>query len=293
MDQVCVSSNKYIGRKSSLEIKLKNFVKKFKIIWILCVMIIALQNYTINQYARAVLKLTIIQFIDLDSFKNLLQDSCLIYKEIPKRELTKSDCYTCEIIEQVDIIQHPEEILEFYVDLDWPVAYESSIKTNITIKEIALTLLIGDFLPCDYESNLKIDPLRILDVKSKWFMHWRNCDDINGKTIRSLYRPDLFLSISSETWTIMSFNYTTVHYKKINVYYNSRVVVSQISGSFNYQLMPKYLCKEICKPLSGRLETYKTNTLIFNSFIWDFQYLPMNISSEREKASVAIIYYLD
>lgn len=43
----------------------------------------------------------------------------------------------------------------------------------------------------------------------------RNCDDIQGKIMRSLYRPDMFLSISSKTWTIMSFKYKTVHYKKV------------------------------------------------------------------------------
>lgn len=33
--------------------------------------------------------------------------------------------------------------------------------------------------------------------------------------MRSIYRPDLFLSISTETWTIMSFKYNTVHYKQV------------------------------------------------------------------------------
>lgn len=33
------------------------------------------------------------QLIDLSNFKNLLHDSCLIYKKIPERKFTKSDCY--------------------------------------------------------------------------------------------------------------------------------------------------------------------------------------------------------
>lgn len=47
------------------------------------------------------------------------------------------------------------------------------------------------------------------------FCSRRNCDDVQGKIIRSLYKPDSFLSISPETWTIMSFKYKTVHFKKV------------------------------------------------------------------------------
>lgn len=50
------------------------------------------------------------------------------------------------------------------------------------------------------------------------------------------------------------------------MYYNSRVVISQISGTFNYQLMPKYPCKGICNPLNSQLETYKTDTCKYSDF---------------------------
>lgn len=97
------------------------------------------------------------------------------------------------------------------------------------------------------------------------------------------------------------------------MYYNSKVAVSQINGTFKYQLVPKMPCTKMCKSLNGRLETNHTCkyyllllrthkyipilhyflclfcTVIFNSFIWDFEYLPMNNSTE----SIAFIYYLD
>ncbi|XP_022172881.1 uncharacterized protein LOC111035538 [Myzus persicae] len=281
VDPKCSSGNAY-----------RRVIKKYKTLWILSAAVllivsVALQNYTINQYVRAIFKLIAMQLIDLKSFKNLLHDSCLMYKKIPERKLIESDCYSCEIIDRVDVVLRPEDILESYADLNWPVVYQSAVKTNVTVEDFSSVLLTGDLLPCDYESNLKIDPLRAIKTKYGWFMHWRNCDDIQGKLMRALYRPDSFLSISSETWTIMSSNYKTVHYKKINTYYDGRVAVSQISGTFKYRLVPKNLCAEICNPLDGSLETY--NTLVFNNFIWDFQYLPLNNSTNN----IAIIYYLD
>lgn len=38
------------------------------------------------------------------------------------------------------------------------------------------------------------------------------------------------------------------------------MAISQISGTFNYQLVPRYPCTGICKPLNGRLETHKADT---------------------------------
>ncbi|CAH1726699.1 unnamed protein product [Aphis gossypii] len=290
---MCVPSTERVGHKCSSDNAYRKIMTKCKTMWILgtvaalLIVSMALQNYTVNQYVRAILKLTVMQLIDLNNFKNLLHDSCLVYKKIPERELSESECYSCESIDRVDVVFKPEDVLESYADLNWPVAFQSNVKTNVTVEDIALTFLIGDLLPCDYESNLKIDPLRAIEMKYGWFMHWRNCDDVQGKIMRALYRPDSFLSISSETWTIMSFKYKTYHYKQINMYYNSRVAVSQISGTFNYRLVPKNPCTKICNHLDGRLETY--HTLVFNNFIWDFQYLPLNNSSN----SIAIIYYLD
>ncbi|XP_026817904.1 uncharacterized protein LOC113556886 [Rhopalosiphum maidis] len=290
---MCVPSTERVDHKCSSDSTYKKVMKKYKTIWILStvaallVISAALQNYTVSQYVRAILKLTVMQLIDLNNFKNLLHDSCLVHKKIPERELTESDCYSCESIDQVDVVYKPEDVLESYADLNWPVAFQSNVKTNLTVEDIALVFLIGDLLPCDYESNLKIDPLRAIEMKYGWFMHWRNCGDIQGKIMRALYRPDSFLSISSETWTIMSFKYKTFHYKQINMYYDSRVAVSQISGTFNYRLVPKNPCTEICYHLDGRLETY--HTLVFDNFIWDFQYLPLNNSTN----SIAIIYYID
>lgn len=34
-----------------------------------------------------------LQVVDLNSFKNLLYDSCLVYKKLPNRVLINSDCY--------------------------------------------------------------------------------------------------------------------------------------------------------------------------------------------------------
>ncbi|XP_029346211.1 uncharacterized protein LOC107883599 [Acyrthosiphon pisum] len=290
---MCVpSTERSVDPKCSSGSAYRRVIKKFKKSWILSVVALiivsaALQNHTVNQYVRAVLKLTAMQLIDLSNFKNLLHDSCLIYNKIPELKLTESDCYSCESIDRVDVVLRPEDILESYADLNWPFAYQSDVKTTVTVEDLALVLLNGDLLPCDYESNLKIDPLRAIEMKYGWFMHWRNCDDIQGKLLRALYRPDYFLSISPETWTIMSSKYKTVHYKKINTYYDGRVAVSQISGTFKYRLVPKNPCVEICNPLDGSLETH--HTLVFNNFIWDFQYLPSNNSTN----SVAIIYYLD
>ncbi|XP_025423515.1 uncharacterized protein LOC112692907 [Sipha flava] len=272
--------------------RLKNSMKERRILWILVVTVVLLsvliwQNYTINLYARAALKLAIMQVIDLKNFKNLLYDSCLVYKKIPDRVLTNSDCYSCEIINRVTVVNDPEETLESYAEFDWPVVYKSRIVANVSAEDVARVLLTGDFLPCDYKSNLRIDPLRAIEIKSGWFMHWRNCDDIQGKKMRSLYRPDSFLSIFAETWTIISLKYNTVHYKKIDLNFDSRVAVVQINGTIDYQMVPKNPCSDICRHLDGRLTTY--DTLIFNNFIWDFQYLPSNDTTE----SIAIVFYLD
>ncbi|KAL5233900.1 hypothetical protein ACI65C_001341 [Semiaphis heraclei] len=261
---MCAPSTERVDPKCSSGRANRRVIKKYKTIWVLSVVAVLLAvsatllNNTVNQYLRAVLKLIVMQFIDLNDFKNLLHDSCLMYKKIPERKLIESDCYSCESIDRVDVVLKPEDILESYADLNWPVAYQSDVKTTITAGDVALVFLTGDLLPCDYESNLKIDPLRVIEMKIGWFMHWRNCDDIQGKLMRTLYRPDSFLSISSETWTIMSSNYKTVHFKKINTYYDGKVVVSQISGMFKYRLVPRNPCTEICKPLDGRLETYNT-----------------------------------
>lgn len=112
------------------------------------------------------------QFMDLNYFKNLLYDSCLVYKEISKRQLDESDCYvstheytysiahvcivkcfsvvpfinchvcfnliqTCESIDRVDVVLKPEEDLETFTELDWPVEYESHVKTNVSVNEVA------------------------------------------------------------------------------------------------------------------------------------------------------------
>jgi len=37
-----------------------------------------------------------LQLIDLNNFKNLLHDSCLVYKKIPERELSESECYVSQ-----------------------------------------------------------------------------------------------------------------------------------------------------------------------------------------------------
>lgn len=111
--------------------------------------------------------------MDLNKFKNLLYDSCLLYKEVPEPELVKSDCYvskysilnifirhtnaigssnqclfqTCESIDQVIIINDPEEVLEFYTELEWPVTYKNDINTNITVKDVtfvSFSLFVGN-----------------------------------------------------------------------------------------------------------------------------------------------------
>jgi len=52
--------------------------------------------------------------------------------------------------------------------------------------------------------------------------------------MRALYRPDSFLSISPETWTIMSSKYKTVHYKK--VCYSTVETPTRSSNKIHYKL---------------------------------------------------------
>lgn len=46
-----------------------------------------------NKINKILFKINILQVIDLKNFKNLLYDSCLIYKKLPDNVLTNSDCY--------------------------------------------------------------------------------------------------------------------------------------------------------------------------------------------------------
>jgi hypothetical protein len=38
----------------------------------------------------------------------------------------------------VDVVYKPEDVLESYADLNWPVAFQSNVKTNVTVEDIAL-----------------------------------------------------------------------------------------------------------------------------------------------------------
>ncbi|XP_050520158.1 uncharacterized protein LOC126893739 [Daktulosphaira vitifoliae] len=246
------------------------------------------QSHIINQCARAVLKLFIMQLIDLNYYKNLLRDSCLIYIKIQNPKLVLSDCYSCESIDYVNVIENYLLALDSYRDLEWPVMFTNSYDTQTNVHNVTHNLFYNDLLPCNFESNLKIDPIKAIESKiNGWFMHWRNCDDTTGRDIRSLYKLDLFLNPSIETWSIMASNYNTINYKKIDLYYDSQVIIAQISGSFKYKLVPKDPCTDTCMVLKGRL--IKNDILMFNSFLWEFHYLPLNNFAE----SIAFIYHLE
>lgn len=67
--------------------------------------------------------------------------------------------------------------------------------------------------------------------------------------MRALYRPDSFLSISSETWTIMSSNYKTVHYKKVyDIHYSTIETSTLFSNKIHYKL---YLDQYVLRRQSG------------------------------------------
>jgi hypothetical protein len=112
---------------------------------------------------------SILQVIDLKNFKNLLYDSCLVYKKIPDRVLTNSDCYvsiisfeqpnitvyntmclfhikSCEIINRVTVVNDPEETLESYAEFDWPVVYKSRIVANVSAEDVARVSILQLFV---------------------------------------------------------------------------------------------------------------------------------------------------
>jgi len=68
---MCVPSTEHVGHKCSSDNAYRKIMTKSKTMWILgtvaalLIIFMVLQNYTINQYVRAILKLTVMQVIQL------------------------------------------------------------------------------------------------------------------------------------------------------------------------------------------------------------------------------------
>lgn len=74
MDKPCVPETQRVGRKRSFGNAVRNATKKRRTLWILALVVVllsvlTLQNYTVNQYARAVLKLAVMQVSQQQSCK--------------------------------------------------------------------------------------------------------------------------------------------------------------------------------------------------------------------------------
>lgn len=53
------------------------------------------------------------------------------------------------------------------------------------------------------------------------------------------------------------------------------MAVSQLSGTLDYQLIPRKQCKDICKTLKARLEIYHTRKYIVELFISNYYRLTL------------------
>lgn len=61
---------------------------------------------------------------------------------------------SCEIIDQVTVIDDPEETLESYAEFDWPVTYKSHVVANISVEDVAR---VGILLMFVVHSNANFD----------------------------------------------------------------------------------------------------------------------------------------
>ncbi|KAJ1523830.1 hypothetical protein ONE63_010388 [Megalurothrips usitatus] len=242
-------------------------------------------------------RLAMIKVLPFWDWTSLFYESCLIanpFFGVPP--FPEEDCMACESLERVDRLSDAsyEHLLDNYLSRDAPAIVVDAMESwpamttdhfyfdNITQIYLDDDKLV-DTVPCLLTSNLRtgssdlhafLKRIRNPAVE-KWFVHWQNCDIHAVKALRRMYQRPYFLSSSVSpahfNWVLMSSNYNTSVYKKVEPD-SGLIMLAQIRGSTSFRLTPHKACNASCSQLAGNL--YEGEMLIFTNFIWSFEYYP-------------------
>nr|CAD7461089.1 unnamed protein product [Timema tahoe] len=185
---------------------------------------------------------------------------------------------SCEALEQVDRLGSVayEHLLDSYLNRDAPLIVMDAMESwpvmntdnfwfdNITQLYLQDEKLV-DTVPCILTTNLRPGSSdlhaflkRINSPKiDKWFVHWQNCDIHAVKALRKFYQRPYFLSNSVSpahfNWVLMSSDYTTKIYKKVELD-SGLIMLAQLRGSTSFKLTPHNPCNSSCPELLGDLQ---------------------------------------
>ncbi|XP_026272107.1 uncharacterized protein LOC113202212 [Frankliniella occidentalis] len=242
-------------------------------------------------------RLVMIKVLPFWDWTSIFYESCLVANPFfGAPSFAEEDCVACESLKHVDRLSDVsyEHLLDNYLSRDAPAIVVDAMEAwpvmttdhfyfdNVTQIYLEDDKLI-DTVPCILTSNLRtgssdlhafLKRIRNPSVE-KWFVHWQNCDIHAVKALRRMYQRPYFLSNSVSpahfNWVLMSSNYNTSVYKKVDPD-SGLIMLAQIRGSTSFRLTPHKACNTSCSELTGSL--HEGEMLVFTNFIWSFEYYP-------------------
>ncbi|KAG8325660.1 uncharacterized protein LOC124369317 [Homalodisca vitripennis] len=252
---------------------------------------------TVRLHFSAIGRILLIKMLPLWDWRPLFYDSCLMNNPFYEGfRLSEEDCVSCEVLDHVDRLNKVsyDYLLDSYLNRDapfivtdamdgWPVmSTDEFYFDNITQLYLKDDKLI-ETVPCILTTNLRTGSSDLLaflkrihnPAVDKWFVHWQNCDIHAVKALRKFYQRPYFLSNSVSpahfNWVLMSSDYNTYNYKKVELD-SGLIVLVQLRGSTVFKLIPHNPCNISCQELLGNL--HEGEMLVFTNFMWTFEYYP-------------------
>ncbi|XP_046385673.1 uncharacterized protein LOC124155688 [Ischnura elegans] len=293
MDKICAPLVETI-RKTYL----KKVLKVTCIIFMFLASIYAATKVgSVNMHLTALSRIILIKILPFWDWTPMFYRTCLVSNPFyGEYALTEEDCVSCETLETVDRLGdvNYEQLLEGYLQRDaplivtdamdsWPIMHTNDFWFENITQLYLQDEKLRDTVPCIMTTNIRTGSSdlhaflkKIHNPKvDRWFVHWQNCDINAVKALRKFYQRPYFLASSVSpahfNWVLMSSDYNTKNYKKIELD-SGLIMLAQLRGSTSFRLTPHSPCNSTCSELVGDL--MEGEMLVFTNFMWSFEYYP-------------------